>query len=429
MRRLTSFLFAVTSLFFLLTGSSRAIDIEGLNDQIRSRGNNWVAKETPLSGVTDSAMKRWAGALEEPMLSAAEEDVSFRRNLLLPSSFDWTQNGGNFVTSVKNQAGCGSCWAFASAAALESKTLISSALPWVDLDLSEQILISCSGAGTCESGGLVSTTADFLASHGVYLEKCYAYTAANGDCGRACPRQQTNAYRIDGWSYVVSGNPANLTAIKNALVTKGPLVAWFKIYDDFKHYAEGVYSYTSGNYTGTNHFVLIVGWDDTKGALKCKNSWGTEWGEDGFFRISYNELYGSGTTEFGKSIFAFGKVIQTPVPAGPDLTSRWVSLAKACKTTPKKQTCKLLGALEITNAGSQAAPPSSVKIYMADGNAPLKGFSVGKLKPGSTKTLNVKCTLPSGQSGSGEDLLAVIDPDDTAEETDEGNNIIVCPIP
>jgi hypothetical protein len=94
-----------------------------------------------------------------------------------------------------------------------------------------------------------------------------------------------------------------------------------------------------------------------------------------------------------------------------------------------KQTCKLSEALEIGNAGTLIAPSSSVKIYMSEGKALLKGFSVGKLKPGSTKLLNVKYTLPSGQSGSEEDLLAVIGQDDAAEETDEGNNIIVCPIP
>lgn len=203
-----------------------------------------------------------------------------------------------------------------------------------------------------------------------------------------------------------------------------------KVYEDFSKYGGGVYSYTSGNYTGWNHFVLIVGWDDSEGALKCKNSWGTEWGEDGFFRISYDELYGTGTTEFGKSVIAFGNVLQTPMATGPDLAGEWKSLTQACKTIGKKQACNITGTLQIANIGNESTRSSYVEIYLSDGKNYLKRISTGKLKVGGNKVLRINYRLPSGQTASGKDVIAVIDPDDAIVETDEKNNILLSgPIP
>jgi len=85
--------------------------------------------------------------------------------------------------------------------------------------------------------------------------------------------------------------PRTINDIKTALATYGPLTTTFTVYSDFFSYRSGVYTYTSGTYQG-GHAVLIVGYDDPGQYFIVKNSWGTGWGEAGFFRIAYSEVSG-----------------------------------------------------------------------------------------------------------------------------------------
>ncbi len=184
---------------------------------------------------------------------------------------------------MRDQGNCGSCWAFATTGALESVTLITNNSPDVDLNLAEQILVSCSGAGDC-GGGYIDSASDFITDPGLPSETCYPYTN-----------------KITNWTWVATTSPS-VSAITNALYNYGPLVTTMDVYTDFFFYGSGVYSHTWGRYQG-GHAVLIVGYDDPGQYFIVKNSWGTDWGESGYFKIAYSQL--SSAAYFGYWTMAY----------------------------------------------------------------------------------------------------------------------------
>ena len=263
-----------------------------LNVSIKSGGAKWVAGETSVSGLSEAQWKDLAGLDLTPISGPTAPESSERG---LPSSVDWRDAGGNFVTPPRNQKSCGSCWAFAMTGALESYVLRKENKPGTDLDLSEQVYISCSSAGSCKGGAIFPR---FLAREGLPLESAYPYTAANGSCSAASPGWEKTAYKISDWGVVW---PLE-SKIKAALAHYGPLPTSMLVYEDFMHYKSGVYSRVSGKPVG-GHAVLIVGYNDQDQCFIVKNSWGPNWGEGGFFRIAYSEMHSR--VIFGLSTVAF----------------------------------------------------------------------------------------------------------------------------
>ncbi|MBF0459651.1 MAG: hypothetical protein HQK99_17320 [Nitrospirae bacterium] len=202
----------VVGLIYVLTGISYAgesLRHAQLNSAIEAAGAKWQAGETPLSSLTDQQIQGRLGFIK-PALTGHEKLARLTPLALvatLPSSLDWRNNSGNWVTSVKDQGHCGSCWAFATTAALESYTLKKGNTPGKDnntpysLDLSEQVMLSCSGAGSC-NGGSINYASDFLLNTGEPVESCYAYTAANGSCSSACATSTSAADTINSWQWV-----------------------------------------------------------------------------------------------------------------------------------------------------------------------------------------------------------------------------------
>ncbi|HQK19814.1 MAG TPA: C1 family peptidase, partial [Polyangiaceae bacterium] len=198
--------------------------------------------------------------------------------------FNWHNVGGDdWMSPVRDQKSCGSCFVFGTLGALESQLKVIAANPWLDVDLSEQSVISCITLGSCANGGTAEEVGNRLKTHGVPDEACYPYLAEEGQCSNVCSDWKERRVRIDDWHMSII--PWSVPEIKKQLV-KTPVISQMQIYSDFYGYKSGVYSRSSSAKPDGWHVVTIVGWDDSDNSWIVRNSWGSKWGDGGYFKIT-----------------------------------------------------------------------------------------------------------------------------------------------
>lgn len=210
----------------------------------------------------------------------------------LPASVNWTAKG--YTTPVKNQAMCGSCWAFSTTGSLEGQ--------WFKknnklVSLSEQNLVDCSakqGNHGC-MGGLMDFAFEYIkVNGGIDTEASYPYTAMTG---KVCKYNATNkGASLTSWVDIPSGSEADL---QKAVASIGPVSVGIDAHlPSFQHYKEGVYHDRACSNKRLDHGVLAVGYgtfhhhedqNKAKDYWLVKNSWGASWGDNGYIKMARNK--------------------------------------------------------------------------------------------------------------------------------------------
>ncbi len=343
--------------------------------------------------------------------------------LALPSAYSVSG-----ISSVKDQGYCGSCWAFAAMALVEFHS--------GQDDVSEKQILECvetDWSAGCD-GGWYGDALQFSVDEGVINEACFAYDESdNDDCSDQCASPSWRAYLNQADNDGNWGDPtaATVNNLKNMIYSYGPVAVSMNVPENgsFDAYSGGVYHYTGGwfdpYYSG--HAVTAVGWDNTKGsygAFLVKNSWGTGWGESGYFWISYQDVTNPYVQFGGYACKAVSGRTENNSTC-PDLS---VALINVTPSTARPGDDVSVQLTEI-NQGTAAAGGHTTQLYLSDNttitdnDTPLGSSLVFNSIPiGASSSKTVSITLPQGLSAGTYYLGAVIDAGNIISECDETNN-------
>ena len=219
----------------------------------------------------------------------------------VPDQWLWNDvRGTNLLTNIKNQhipQYCGSCWAQAATSALSDRIKIARAGAWPDINISVQAVISCEDKDFGCNGGYAYNAFEWMHNNEVTDETCSIYMARGIDNGQSCSAMQLcrncepgeacyvpekyRVYQVDEFGTVTGEED-----MKQELYQRGPLACGIAVPDALEDYTGGIFCDDTGDMEIV-HDVSIVGYGEEDGQKYwlVRNSWGTHWGEDGFFRV------------------------------------------------------------------------------------------------------------------------------------------------
>ena len=267
------------------SGVAHPVQKEIVQQVNTNKASSWVAEEPHRNIFANRSLdeiKGMMGLIDHKPVPIGTVGTTIATGTI-PSSFDARTKWPSCKKPIRNQANCGSCWAFAAAETLTDNLCVLNKAPPV---LSPQDLVSCDGRDHGCHGGTLPSAWEYIDNHGLVSDACVPYASGDGS-NHTCPLPGcSGSGEPAAFSCPVKSSTLNSDeAIQAAVMTVGAVEVGFFVMADFMNYKSGVYSYQSGVQLG-GHAVKVVGWGQDDGFYWIvQNSWGPSWGEDGYFRI------------------------------------------------------------------------------------------------------------------------------------------------
>lgn len=283
------------------------VKINKINKSLKKQGKHWIAGATSVSELSYGQRKKLYGQGTFPagfeyysggVISAGSKESTSTDGTLKSATtaasspyvdeWDWRdRHNKNWITSVKDQGDCGSCWAFASTGATEAMVNVYFNQQ-INLDLSEQDLVSCSNAGDC-IGGVPQYALDYITNNGIVDEVTFPYSSSD----QACSDKGTNPnelIKIGGkLQFGSTDYPKSEDLLKQWLIEMGPISGGLGDWNHtmvlvgYKIVKEGdTFFYSDPR--GFDYHKTVTTDDLLIGKLVWifKNSWGNDWGDNGY---------------------------------------------------------------------------------------------------------------------------------------------------
>lgn len=307
---------------------SAAVNVQEIQQKIENQKAQWVAKSTSVSQLSQKEMKKLLGNNDVITSELDYSDVYSESKTY--ESIDWRNvNGLNWVGPIMSQGNCGSCVAFATIATIETQMSINAQAPWLTPHLSQQALFSC-GGGSCANGWYTSNAANFATRAGLIDSACSPYTMGsdgnNVACQEFCPGQNKRTVKVAKSFNPTGGIFSNSAKKLKEALKRGPVVTSMMVYEDFYAYAGGIYQSVNRRPVG-GHAVSIVGFNDQERYWIIRNSWGENWGEKGFAKISWDDLSKVGASTIGFELSTVSDVLSIASPQENEYISGDFNLA------------------------------------------------------------------------------------------------------